>query len=89
MMTNVSDQSALGAHLQARLAVAGIPCGSRLVSYYTTLVEERGKSITTEDAFATWLRWLSDAGGRPERPLTADQTHERIAGVLREVARYG
>jgi len=83
---------ALSTHIQSRLAIAGFPCGRQLISHYTILVKSKEQKITPEDALATWLHWLEESGGQPTKPLTlldwADQTHERIAAILCEVARY-
>ncbi len=69
-------------NLRARLPATG----PSLLTQYERAVLETGLKTTPEDAFAAWGRWL---GPHPyEIEDWPEQYHQKVAAVIREVARY-
>jgi hypothetical protein len=58
------------------------------LSFFAGLVVTTGKNTTAEDCLRAWLSWLEQQGGRPVNAFVAGVPEEKIAAVVREVARY-
>lgn len=80
----------LTTHLSARLQHLAV--GGTLLSHYADQVRATGTATTAEDALGAWRKWCEAQGGKmaspPEVADWKDDHHERVAAVLREVARY-
>lgn len=74
--------------LATRLNAAGLPCGPRLLARYAEQLALTGEKTTSEDAYDAWLLWIEDDGGEPSPDVTQRLFDERVAVVIREVARY-
>jgi hypothetical protein len=80
----------LASHISARLQRDR--CDGRLAECYAEQCVLTGTATTPEDALAAWQKWLATQGGWSESPLRVSDWkngfHERVAAVIREVARY-
>jgi hypothetical protein len=87
-MTDISVAEHIAVRLQAD--DCGGPLLGSLCEHYADQVLITGTKTTTEDALAAWMRWLASQGGRPEVKVSSliGSFHERVAAVIREVARY-
>lgn len=76
----------IATHIKARLQSFTI--GEKLSLFYAEQLLATGIKTTSEDAFNAWSKWLASQGGKLEQALKVSDFDERVATVIREVARY-